>query len=222
MGYNHAGKLKVGLNKMAQFKGYKQVLRNIEKGLFWLDANARHAIELQETFRFPAYDTSIRELIKGTNKVRCYKICLDALYFEFIMTLMRMYDSSERDTACFQKVFEYLSDNFIEQFQKNAQRAVRTKIEAAFNEFNYLRGSHLAGRLETLRNKMFAHTSTNFNRNQVAKYGQAEKLLERTLIMLNSLNLAIRDRTEPYDKVRKYWEKCAIEFWKCFIKVSQS
>ena len=69
---------------------YNELLKKVEQGLFWLDANARHAIELRGTFTFPAYDVSIRALIKGTNKVRCYKICLDAIYFEFVMTLMRM------------------------------------------------------------------------------------------------------------------------------------
>jgi len=86
---------------------YNQLLEKVEQSLAWLDANARHAIECQETFTFPAYDASIRKLIKGTNKVRCYKICLDAIYFDFVMTLMRMHDSYERDTVCFKKLFDY-------------------------------------------------------------------------------------------------------------------
>jgi len=60
---------------------YNQLLEKIEQSFFWLTANARHAIELKETFSFPAYDKSIRKLIEGTNKVRCYKVCLDAIYF---------------------------------------------------------------------------------------------------------------------------------------------
>ena len=199
---------------------YNQLLGKIEQSLFWLNANARHAIELKETFSFPAYDKSIRKLIEGTNKVRCYKGCLDAIYFEFIMTLMRTYDSYEYDTVCFKKLSEYLTDDFIQQYEKNTQREVRPKIESALTEFQNLKGSHVVGRLKIVRHNMFAHTSTNFNRNQVAEYGHAEQLLEKTLPMLNSLNSAFRDKIEPYDKIRTFWKGYAREFWQGLIKNS--
>ncbi|MBW2341355.1 MAG: hypothetical protein JRF50_13610 [Deltaproteobacteria bacterium] len=196
---------------------YNELLKKVEQGLFWLDANARHAIELHETFAFPAYEPSIRALIKGTNKVRCYKICLDAIYFEFVMTLMRMYDSYERDTICLKTLFEYLSDSFVQDFEAKTRRKVENEIQSARKEFKSLNGSHLVGRLRTVRNNMFAHTSPNFSRNQVAKYGHAEKLLKRTLPMLNSLNSAIGGKAEPYDKVKEYWKKYSREFWQTLL-----
>lgn len=192
---------------------YNELLKKIEQGLFWLDANARHAIELQETFDFPAHDASIWALIKGTRKVRCYKVCLDAIYFEFVMTLMRMYDSYERDTICFKRLFEYLSDDFVKDFQAKTRRKVEAEIQFAGKEFKSLNGSHLVGQLRKVRNNMFAHTSTDFSRSQVAKYGHAEKLLERTLPMLNDLNSSIGGKAEPYDKIRENWKKYAMEFW---------
>jgi hypothetical protein len=196
---------------------YNELLKKVKQGLFWLDANARHAIELQETFNFPAHDVLIRGLIKGTNKVRCYKICLDAIYFEFVMTLMRMYDSHERNTICFKTLFEYLSDDFVHDFGAKTQKKVESEIQSARKEFKSLNGSHLVGRLTKVRNNMFAHTSPNFSRNQVAKYGHAEKLLERTLPMLNSLNSAIGGKAEPYDKIKEYWKKYAREFWQMLL-----
>jgi hypothetical protein len=51
---------------------------------------------------------------------------------------------------------------------------------------------------------MFAHTSPNVDRNQVATYGHAENLLKRILPMLNSLNSAIGGKAEPYDKIKEY------------------
>ena len=199
---------------------YNQLLKKIEQSLFWLNANARRAIELKETFSFPAYNSSIHKLVKGTNKVRCYEVCLVALNFEFIMTLMRMYDSYGYDTICFKKLSEYLTDDFIQQYEKNTKREVRTKIESALTEFQNLKGSHLLGRLKTVRHKMFAHTSTNFDRNQVANYGDAEQLLEKTLSMLNSLNSAFRDKMEPYDRISTSWKGFAKEFWQGLIKDS--
>lgn len=196
---------------------YNQLLGKVEQGLAWLDANARHAIECQETFAFPSKDTAIRKLIKGTNKVRCYKICLEAIYFEFIMSLMRMYDSYERDTVCFKNLFDYLTDDFIQDFESKTQRKVNTAIQSAWYEFQKLNGSHLIGGLKAVRHKMLAHTSINFNRNQFARYGDAEKLLEMTLPMLNNLHSTIRGKVEPYDKIRKYWNGYAIEFWQSML-----
>lgn len=197
---------------------YNQVLEKIKQGLDWLDADARRAIELQETFTFPAYDKSIREIIKGTNKVRCYNLCLRSLYFEFIMTLMRMYDSYERDTVCFKNLFDYLSDEFILVFEKSTQRVVNAEIADAQKEYTCITGSHLLGKLKTVRHNMFAHTSIKFNRRQVAKYGHAEKLLERTLPMLNRLNTAINGKMKSYDLIHEYWKGYAIEFWQSIIK----
>jgi len=197
---------------------YSQLFEKVEQSLVWLDANARHAIECQETFTFPAYNAGIRELIKGTKKVRCYKICLDAIYFEFIMTLMRMYDNYKSDnTICFKNLFEYLTDDFIHNFEIKTQTHVKSKIQAARDEFKSLNGSHLVGRLKTVRHNMYAHTSANFKRNQVAEYGYAEKLLERTLPMLNNVNAAVRGKVQPYDKIRKYWKSYAVEFWQTLL-----
>ena len=163
-------------------------------------------LNLRKRFRFPAYDRSIRELIKEARKVLCYKVCLDAIYFEFIMTLMRMYDSYEYDTVCFKKLSEYLTDDFLQQYEKNTQRDVRIEIESSLKEFQSLKGSHLTGKLKTVRHNMFAHTSINFNRNQVAEYGDPEKLLEKTLPILNSLNFAFRNKREPYDEISTLWK----------------
>jgi len=192
---------------------YEQIFKKIEQNLCWLNANARHAIELQETFLFPAYDTTIRESIKNTNKVRCYKVCLDALYFEFVMTLMRMFDSYEHDTICLQNVFELLSDDFVKHFEIKNKKEIRNEINLASNQYEGLKGSHLVARLSGVRHKHYAHTATNFDRNQFADYGHAEELLKKTLPMLNNLNFAILGKTESFDQVENFWKGYAVEFW---------
>jgi len=140
-------------------------------------------------------------------------VCLGALYFELVMSLMRMYDNDKPDTICFEKLFEYLSDNFIMNFEKDTNRETKGEIKAASDEFKKLKSSHLIGGLKTARNKMFAHTAINFNRNQIANYEHATELLERTLPLLNKINLAINGKTEPYDRISKYWKGYAINFW---------
>jgi hypothetical protein len=197
---------------------YDQILNKVKLRLTWLNANARHAIELCESFTFPAYDSSLRKAVEGTNNVRCYKVYLEAAYFEFIMTLMRMYDNYKSDDiVCFEKIFEYLSADFVHDFENKSQRKVKNKIQSALNNYKSLNDSHLVARLKTVRNKMFAHTCAAFNRSQVAKYGYAEELLKKTLPMLNNLNSAFHDKVEPFDTIRKYWKGYATAFWQSFL-----
>jgi hypothetical protein len=198
--------------------GYDEIIRKIGLRLLWLNANARHAIELKETFTFPAYDPELRKIING-NPVRCYKICLDAIYFEFIMTLMRMYDTYRSDdTVCFAKLFSYLSADLSREIESRTQRSVENDIYSAQKEYTKLKDSHLIARLQTVRNKMFAHTSVHFDKRQVANYGYAEQLLKKTLPMLNNLNSAIFGNDEPFDNISKYWKGYAKEFWQSLVK----
>lgn len=197
---------------------YNQLLDKVMIRLSWLNANAIQAIKLRETFTFPAHDTALRHIIRGTHIVACYKVYLDAVYFEFIMTLMRMYDNYKNDdTACFEKLIECLSVDFVRHFEIKTQRKVKSKIQSAIKEYLSLKDSHLVVRLKTVRHKMFAHTSTNFNSSQLAKYGYAEELLERTLPMLNDLNSAICDKIEPFDKLSEHWQNYSTEFWQIFL-----
>ena len=192
---------------------FDNTLKAVEKNLYWLNANAQHAIELQETFLFPAYDPSLRKLIEGTNKVRCYEVCLESIYFEFIMTLMRMYDSYQKDVICFESLFECLTDDFVHEFENNNHRKIKLSIDESYAEYKKIKESHLVARLSTIRHKMFAHTAKNFNRNQFAEYGHAEELLSKTLKMLNHIILSIWNKEEPYEKLRQYWKNYSFEFW---------
>ena len=161
---------------------YDQIHKKVALRLDWLNSNARHAIILRETFTVPAYDSAIRKIIAGTNRVRCYKVYLDAVYFEFIMTLMRMYDGYKSDdTACFEKLFECLSNDVIQNIESESRRRVKSKIKLAVKEYSSLKNSDLVASLKTVRNKMYAHTSTNFNQNLVAKYGFPRTIAEKNI-----------------------------------------
>lgn len=203
---------------MMDFEGS---LKKIEQCLFWLNPNARHAIELKETFTYAANNDELRNSIKGTNHVRVYTTCLNALYFELIMTLMRMYDSYERETANFQNLFKQTDDNFIESYEKYKNVKIKEEFVSIVHDFTELKSSHLVARQTYIRNKLFAHTATDFNSNQFPNYGDAEKLLNKTLPLLNKLNEIFRNASEPFDSISKYWEGYSSEFWRKFTNLSK-
>jgi hypothetical protein len=199
---------------------YEKSLKKIDQCLFWLNPNAKHAIELKETFSYPAYNDELRNSVKGTNSVRAYKICLESIYFEFIMTLMRMYDSYEKETACFKNLFNEINENFIESYEKDKNIKIKEELNSIVHDFNNLKGSHLVSRLTTVRNKLFAHTATNFNSNQFAHYGHAEELLDKTLPLLNRLNKIFSNRIEPFESIITLWKGYSLEFWNNFLNTS--
>ena len=69
-----------------------------------------------------------------------------------------------------ENIFKYLNeDDFIDAFEKKTQRKVKHNIIEAGKKYIKLKGSHLVARLTTVRNKLYAHTATKFNRNQASK-----------------------------------------------------
>jgi len=133
------------------------------------------------------------------------------------MTLMRMYDNYERETACFKNLFNEIDDKFIESFEKHKNTDIKEELNSVIHEFTKLNGSHLVSRLTIARHKIFAHTATNFNSNQFADYRHAEELLEKTLPLLNRLNKIFRNRLEPFEQITKRWKDFSSEFWIKFI-----
>jgi hypothetical protein len=63
-----------------------------------------------------------------------------ALYFELVMALMRMFDNN-KETASFKTLFEYLSDDFIKEFETKTSKKVRREIKSALNDYNKLSSS---------------------------------------------------------------------------------
>lgn len=57
-----------------------------------IDGNVRHALRLQAYFCFGAYNNDIKERFDQSKAAPGYNQILDCLYFELIMTLVRLYD----------------------------------------------------------------------------------------------------------------------------------
>jgi hypothetical protein len=163
----------------------------------------------------------LRDSIKGTNKLRCYNVYIKSVYYELVMTLTRMYDQrNEPGDVCFKRLFELLSDDFIKELETQTTKQIKAKIKSAFNDYKYLNGSHYLSRLRIIRHKRFAHTSFNFDKRQLPKYGDAERLLHKTLLMLNKIDTAVRDNTIDYEEYGLFWNSYAVEFWGVFNKTN--
>ncbi len=217
-----------------------------------VDGNVRHAFKLQSYFCCAAYNDEVKKRFDQNEAAPGYNQILDSLYFELIMTLVRLFDNihekkSDQNTASIPKLMSLLSETeVVAMLQlRSVQRKVLTgdlklelksfdldflkrldaeAIQSAYNEtsqifglfqnYEKLKGSHLLGRLRTVRNELFAHTAIERNRNNPARYGDAEKFLEKTAIFVASLNSSVKSLHNDYKDEIEKWQEHAKYFWK--------
>lgn len=85
--------------------------------------------------------------------------------------------------------------SFLEKLKREATLSAQTETSEIFfllKDFKKLKGSHLLARLRSIRNQLFAHTTIEQKWDNPAQYGDAEKLLEKTIQFVSRLNSAVR------------------------------
>lgn len=93
-----------------------------------------------------------------------------------------------------------------------------TEIVSLLAEFKALTGDHRVGRLRRVRNELFAHTALERNRNNPAKYGDAEDLLDLTAKFVARLNAAIRSLHFDYAEHGTTCTEQADNFWQVILR----
>ena len=105
---------------------------------------------------------------------------------------------------------------FFDQLSAEAKAAAQAEAAetiALVNEFAQLKGNHYLGRLRSIRHELFAHTAIERNQNNAARYGDAEKILEKTVRFVSRLNSAVRSRHWDYQSHIDTWQEYAGYFW---------
>lgn len=230
-----------------------------EKGIRILeiiDGNVRHALRLKEYFCRAAYRDEVKTHFNQSKAASGYNQAIDALYFELIMTLVRLYDdlpdqkhaentasipeligllsqtevvaelqarSEQRKTPKDQleKELESSNKDFLEKLKADARRSAQAETSEIFgllNEFKKLKGSHLLGRLRSVRNELFAHTAIERTRNNPARYGDAEEFLKQTMQFVSLLNSAVRNVLCTYQEHIQLCVEQADFFWQAVVQ----
>jgi hypothetical protein len=107
--------------------------------------------------------------------------------------------------------------DFLEKLRAKAIAGAQqetTEIFCLLAEFQDLKGSHLLGRLRSVRNEFFAHTAIDRNQNNSSRYGDAEELLDTTAAYTRRLNAAVRRLHCDYSEHEKMWTEHADAFWR--------
>jgi len=220
-----------------------------------IDGNVRHALKLQAYFCRAAYNDDVRARFEQSKAASGYNQIVDSLYFELIMTLVRLYDDlpdskNSENTASLPELMELLSQTgvvaelqtrserrktpngqlekelqtqdrgFLEKLNRDATLSAQTETSEIFSllrEFDKLKGSHLLAGLRSIRNELFAHTAIERNRNNPARYGNAESLLDKTLQFVSRFNSAVINLHCSYQDYIQTWQEHADFFWQYTI-----
>jgi hypothetical protein len=105
---------------------------------------------------------------------------------------------------------------FLDKLRANAKHSAQSEISeiaSLIKEFEQLKGNHHLGRLRSIRNELLAHTAIERNRNNAARYGDAEELLEKTARFVSKLNSAIINLHWNYQSHINTWQEHAEFFW---------
>ncbi|MDD2319643.1 MAG: hypothetical protein PHO83_06310 [Geobacteraceae bacterium] len=216
-----------------------------------VDGNVRHAYKLCSYFCRAAYKNDVKNSFDQSKAAPGYNQVVESLYFELIMTLVRLFDNLQeekcsKNTASIPELMSLLSEpevvaelqlrseqrktptgnlekelkssdlGFLEKLKVKAKQSacIETfQFKKLFQDFEKLKESHFLSRLRTVRNELFAHTAIERNRNNPARYGDAEKLLEMTAQLVANLNSAIRSLHDDYKGAIKTWQEHANYFW---------
>lgn len=227
----------------------------VVKILELVDGNVRHAFKLRSYFCRAAYNDDVKKRFNQSKAASGYNQIVDSLYFEFIMTLVRLFDNlkegrSAHNTASIPELMSLLLEaeviaelqlrseqrktptgdlemdlkysdlDFLKKLKADAIQAARketSQISSLFQNYEKLKGSHLLNRLRTVRNELFAHTAIERNRNNPARYGDAEELLEKTAQFVDRLNSSVKSLHDDYQGEIKTWQEHAKYFWENIV-----
>lgn len=119
-----------------------------------------------------------------------------------------------------EKELQTQDSGFLEKLNRDATLSAQAETSEIFSlltEFDKLKGSHLLAGLRSIRNELFAHTAIERNRNNPARYGDAESLLDKTLQFVSRLNSAVINLHCSYQDHIQTWQEHADFFWKYTI-----
>ena len=227
----------------------------VVKILELVDGNVRHTFKLRSYFCRAAYKDDVKKRFNQSKAASGYNQIVDSLYFELIMTLVRLFDNLQEErnahnTASIPELMSLLSEtevvaelqlrseqrktptgdleldlkssdlDFLKKLKVDAVQAAckeTSQISSSFQNYEKLKGSHLLSRLRTVRNELFAHTAIERNRNNPARYGDAEELLEKTAKFVACLNSSVRSLHDDYQGEIETWKDHAKYFWENIV-----
>ncbi len=124
-----------------------------------IDKQVQRAISLKELFEFSALNKDFKEKLSKSlnNSEECYgfNACVESILFDFIMTLMRIYDDPDinRINVCFKELFKILdSPSVVSHLKKQASKNVLSRETVFIHGTKDLRKLNKSRKQEDARN----------------------------------------------------------------------
>ena len=154
-----------------------------------LVSETEKAIALQQMHEVGAYDTAIPDAFNNTFEAWGYNITIQALYWDLVMTILKMFDPPDPGTASLRTLNQLLEDDdVISELEKETRlwgethfgkegncieadgltraeyhaRARVKKLRMIGDQFASIGGRHLEASLRKIRNEIVGHSATSY------------------------------------------------------------
>lgn len=159
----------------------------------------------------------IQEKYNDTYEARALGMIHDSLHISLVIALMRMYDNDKK-SASIPALINLFKSNELIGALKNLSNAQRTQIDTWLKEldihYNDTKEDITFLSLKNLRNHVLSHIDQNKSKIHGAKYGQEEKLLNRTIPIVRLLLLIVKSEEVDFSEYKDDWDLCSDRFWK--------
>lgn len=205
------------------------------------------AVAISAVHNRAAFSKDVPGGFSGRYEAHGYNVVLYSLHVALVMSLMRIFDNHEENTASLSKLSEILDDEevisalaeetkashrsrlkhyegppiseeFLEEVRERTYAEYANKrvqiIREALNTFKAaVKGHHIRQRLTNLRNERYAHTAIEKKAQQTALWGDADKLLELTITVVEKFRVAVLYSSYGREDGLKIWNFYASTFW---------
>jgi len=222
---------------------FKNRIDNIVKRITHLDAEIRHAIRLKCLHELSVTSEPLMQKFDDILACHGFNISRDAIIFELVMTLMRIWDRGKK-TYSIPYCFDVVSDqNFIEIFVKSEtekcseellershifrhREVLRTenRIRENIDEFLQLKpqviSDDIVVRLKEVRDNYYAHALkeiTDTDEQTTVKFSEVYEILSETQKLVFLLNLGIIGTDIRYEQIEEDSDRIAKEYWLAVI-----
>jgi len=191
-----------------------QRLNKAEKILVTVSAELIRAISLQAMLARCANERDILNTLNHSREAFGFVTVRNAIHRDLTVTLLTVLERGQKRSACIPRLLEIASDPRVVELMKNstARDDVEDRIDRAERGFAQLETDGMLKSLRKLRDKVIAHVEVPPVAHG-AKYGDADRVLERTIPIFQDLSVVILDREYQLDGEQRFWRQNADSFW---------
>lgn len=156
------------------------------------------------------------EAFNNTYEAHGFNLIRDSLTYTLVLTIMRLYDSLDREDTCSLKyLFERILDS-----DKKIEDAVENSVcfKQAKREYKEIKASHLIARTKAMRHHFIAHKALSTGKEKFPQYQDLYDIVDNTTSLINNLSIGVCGCSLGLEDLDKHWQCYALKLCESMIR----